>query len=192
MRFSKAALGIERVRSIPIEDLVLDHVSRGSRVEAMSLFLNLMFFIGLVNSSNGVLALSLALGCIGMGGYCWIRSGNYILIPVEGQDAFELFGNRPDLGTVDDFIHDLGIKARSYACEKYGHVNELLPADQQMRRLTWLRDRNFISDNEYRGLVEALEDLVRKRPENPIGFRRNLNPLRLLRLSPTRNFWRGS
>ena len=173
VRFSKAALSIERERSIPIEDLVLDHVSRGSRVEGMSLFLTMMFLIGLVNSTNGVLTLALLLGCLGMGVYCWTRSGSYVLIPVAGQDAFELFGNRPTRAAVDDFIRDLGTKARSYAREKYGHVSELRPVDEQMRRITWLRDRNFISDDEYRGLVGSLEELLRKRPESPIGFKRD-------------------
>ena len=173
VRFSKKTFGLERDRSVPMEDLVLDHVARGSRVEGVSFFLTLIFLIGLMNSTNALLMGIYALALLGMGSYCWTRSGSYVVVPIAGQEAFELFGDLPNRAAVDDFIRDLGIRVRTYAREKYGHVSEILPVEQQMGRITWLRDRNFISDDEYRGLVQALEALVQKRQENPIGFRRN-------------------
>jgi hypothetical protein len=181
--FRKEFYRTNRERSIPIEDLVLDQVIRGHRIEGMSLFLTGIFLLLAVVSlhtgndprvkPNWIFGCFWGLVSIGMATYCWMRSGSYVVIPLAGQEAFEIYGTIPTRASVDAFLEQLSNHVNAYARAKYGTISSLQPFDQQMERLTWLRQRNFLSDAEFNGKVGELERRVKGGPERPIGFRPN-------------------
>lgn len=175
--------GSLKERSILLEDLFPDRVVRGQRLEGLSFFLALAFLCGLGASlytsndprekPNWIMASICLVASAGMASYCWIRSGHYVLVAVGDGDPVELFGDRPGIGEVDGFIAELSTVVREYSLQKYGVVTGLLPMDQQMQRLTWLRDRNYLGSQEYQDRVTKLQALFEKPQSGPIGFKRD-------------------
>lgn len=166
--------GHRKERTFPIEDMIPDHARRSHGIEWMSLFLTGLFLAWATAASNGLLT-AVCIACsLATGTYCWIRSGTHILVPIAGQDSVQLFGRSPNKTEVDRFLSELVNVVRTYSVEKYGNVSGYLPPDQQMQRMTWLRDRNFLNDEEFKARVSQLEDLFRPKTNSPIGFRPRL------------------
>lgn len=175
--------GSLKERSILIEDLFPDRVVRGQRLEGLSFFLALAFMCGLCGSlytsndprdePNWIMASICLVAMLGSGSYCWIRSGQYVQIAVGDGEAVELFGDRPEVVEVDGFISELSALVKEYAVQKYGAVSALLPMDQQMQRLTWLRDRNYLGSQEYGERVSQLQAFFERPQSGPIGFKRD-------------------
>ena len=160
----------------------MEQAARGNRLDGLSFGLAVLFLFFMVlalqqgkdprygpNLGWGVFW-ALAGFASGLG--CWMRSGRYVLIPVAGQEPIDIYGDVPDASATEEFLAELQKHVRSYARGKYGRISEAMPVDQQMHRLTWLRDRNFITDAEYHADSIRLEAMLKKPPDNPIGFRR--------------------
>jgi hypothetical protein len=159
-----------------LEELLVDQPTWGTRIHWWSLIIS--FFAGLIlwqevrdGSARLGQTIIWSVLTLASGAYAWMRSGSYVRLQVANGDPIELYGAIPDRQTVENFIDVLTRTVRTYAIEKYGKVSLLLPAEVQIQRITWLRDRNFISHDKRDQLIEEVKQATTAKAERIVGFR---------------------
>jgi hypothetical protein len=177
MTYRNVLFNAQRERRVPLEELLVDQPSWGTRVHWGALIFTALFGL-FAYSSLGRAAPNWAFGSIwiictvGAAMFAWMRSGSYVSIPVANDEPIELYGAEPSVKATEEFMEALSNNVRDYAVKKYGAVSEVLPADLQFQRITWLRDRNFISSDDRDQLIERVRRATGASRERQVGFLR--------------------
>lgn len=175
LKYQDRMFGPGKERSVLYEELAMDRVVRGTHLDLVS---------GLIALGTAVVALTVAAGpgsgflavlpwlvmCAVASGYCWLRSGPYVEIPVIQGLPIRLYGNRPGEEQVGRLVAELGAHARDYAIRKFGPIPGAAPRAEQVGRLRWLRERNYITDDELDGWIKELDAGSKFKGSGAIGF----------------------
>lgn len=167
--------GPGKERSILYENLAMDQVVCGAHLDLIS---------GVVAFGTGIAAMAMwttsekgffaglpwFLACILASIYGWLRSGRYVEIPVLQDTPMLLYEDRPDRERVNRLLADLTSRTRDYAIRKFGPIQGTAPREEQVGRLRWFRDRNYITDDELQEWLKDLEQGTKFRSSGTIGF----------------------
>ncbi len=165
-------------RALLYEELQLDRVVRKTTFDPPSLMATLLFAmialaIGVATSAKaisweGIMFWSLA--ALITGTWCWMRSGTFYLIPVIGHEVLALDAERPSEAEASAFIETLRQQTKEYAIAKFGPISGQGDREDQLNRLRWLRDRNYLSHQEFQER-SAIVTMDTKAESGQIGFR---------------------
>ena len=90
-------------------------------------------------------------------------------IPISRNENKLMYGAIPSEVDVDAFLAELTNAINKHLKRKYASVDRLLPIEQQLYNLIYLKDRGVISEAEFEELKGKLVGI--SSPENQIGFR---------------------
>lgn len=175
---SERTIGHLNERSILYEELQLDRIVRSVHVDLISggaaaLAALLGFAVIAANPDPGFNwdgALFWATCAVIGGVFCWLRSGERVQVPVLNAQPLVLASQLPSKPVVDDFLAALTKTSKNYVITKFGPIRGQGPREEQINRLRWLRDRNFINDQELQARIADLGPEVRGEG-GQIGFR---------------------
>jgi hypothetical protein len=86
---------------------------------------------------------------------------------VHGDRILPVYANKPDKETVDEFIETLKTTKRNYLISKYGKIDKDLPAEGQLNNLIWLKNADYLSEEEF---ISLKDSLLGKSNGSNIGF----------------------
>ncbi len=86
---------------------------------------------------------------------------------VHGERVIPVYADNPDKKTVEEFIETLKTTKRNYLISKYGKIDRDLPVEGQLNNLIWLKNADYLSEEEFLGLKE---NLLGKPSSSGIGF----------------------
>lgn len=86
-----------------------------------------------------------------------------------GQQVLAIEVELPSGSEAADFMDGLKAHAKAYSISKFGPVAGMGRTEEQVNRLRWLRDRNYLTDEEFQARLADLGPL--KTDGGPIGFR---------------------
>jgi hypothetical protein len=143
----------------------------------VTLFFGTFFLINIFNPENyapdqddpyGVfIFLFLLSTCSGL--ITFLKSKNVILIPTMNNGFLEVFRNIPSENDVDDFISKLSENINTSLKDKYGKLDLDMPIEQQLMNISWLKEREVISEPEFEKLKTQLTSS--RKNQNKIGFK---------------------
>jgi heme/copper-type cytochrome/quinol oxidase subunit 4 len=82
----------------------------------------------------------------------------------------EFYRDKPNNEAVDAFVKEVIDNCNEYLRMKYAKVDPDLPVEPQLNSLTWMKNRNLITDEEFEQFKSTL--LRRKSPDKPdVGFK---------------------
>lgn len=143
----------------------------------VTLFFGIFFLINIFNPENykpdqddpyGVF-IFLFLASLFSGLITFLKSKNVILIPTMNNGYLEVFRSKPSENDVDDFISKLSEKINLSLKDKYGKLDLDMPTEQQLMNISWLKEREVISELEFEQLKTQLTSL--RKDQNKIGFK---------------------
>ena len=143
----------------------------------VTLFFGIFFLINIFNPENykpdqddpyGVF-IFLFLVSLFSGLITFLKSKNVILIPTINNGYLEVFRSKPSENDVDDFISKLSEKINLSLKDKYGKLDLDMPTEQQLMNISWLKEREVISELEFEQLKTQLTSL--RKDQNKIGFK---------------------
>lgn len=143
----------------------------------VTLFFGIFFLINIFNPENykpdqddpyGVF-IFLFLASLFSGLITFLKSKNVILIPTMNNGYLEVFRSKPSENDVDDFISKLSEKINISLKDKYGKLDLGMPTEQQLMNISWLKEREVISELEFEQLKTQLTSL--RKDQNKIGFK---------------------
>ncbi|UAB75609.1 hypothetical protein [Mesoflavibacter sp. SCSIO 43206] len=143
----------------------------------VTLFFGIFFLINIFNPENykpdqddpyGVF-IFLFLASLFSGLITFLKSKNVILIPTMNNGYLEVFRSKPSENDVDDFISKLSEKINKSLKDKYGKLDLGMPTEQQLMNISWLKEREVISELEFEQLKTQLTSL--RKDQNKIGFK---------------------
>jgi len=94
-------------------------------------------------------------------------SRHIIQIPLKGNRALDIFANKPDSETVESFLTTLKSTTKEYLLRKYVPMDKDIPLERQLEALIWLRNGNFLNEEEFNDLKLKL---LKINPDSKIGF----------------------
>lgn len=126
----------------------------------ISVFLNIIFALGIVVEKiedSGILS-GISGGLI-VGFSLWARqlfkfSKQKI---IQGQYSIPFFYDKKERERVDSFIQELQSRKVNFIRDKYMKIDRYTPTDQLKSRFIWLRQNDYINDNDLEALMEKLE-----------------------------------
>ncbi|NMM47837.1 hypothetical protein [Marinigracilibium pacificum] len=77
---------------------------------------------------------------------------------LQGMHNIFFFYNKKDQLEVDKFINTLKTTQRKYIRNKYMKIDDYSPKETLEQTISWLYERNFISNNEFEGLLSELRN----------------------------------
>ena len=143
----------------------------------VTLFFGIFFLINIFNPENYKpdqdnpygLSIFLFLASLFSGLITFLKSKNVILIPTMNNGYLEVFRSKPSENDVDDFISKLSEKINLSLKDKYGKLDLDMPTEQQLMNISWLKEREVISELEFEQLKTQLTSL--RKDQNKIGFK---------------------
>lgn len=91
------------------------------------------------------------------------KKARYITNP-GNSNPIELFSNKPNIEAVDNFIHEILSKRRTFLLQRYGQLNKNLSYEPQYYSLTWLLENEVINEEEYDQKLQELNSLYPSTP----------------------------
>lgn len=166
-------MGTLKERSVLYEELAMDRVVSGANLDIVWLVVSITMAVVTLTLATGAEAGYALAGLVLCGVSCfacWLRSGPYVEIPVLQSGPIRLYGARPDADSVTRLIVDLTQHTKEYAIRKFGPIQGSAPREEQVNRLRWLRDRNYITDDELDQWLKDLDQGAKFRGAGSIGF----------------------
>ena len=77
---------------------------------------------------------------------------------IEGPYSISFFYNKKEREKVDEFIKELQSRKVTFLRDKVMKVDKYTPTDQLKSRFIWLRQNDYINDNELDILIEQLDN----------------------------------
>lgn len=71
----------------------------------------------------------------------------------------DFYDKNPSKQALDEFLKTLKIKTFAYLKKKYAVIDIDLPIEKQIENLNFLKERNVITENEYKALKEKLKNI---------------------------------
>jgi hypothetical protein len=99
----------------------------------------------------------------------FVKSKNVILIPTMNNGYLEIFRTKPNKKVVDDFISELSQKINLSLKNKYGKLDLDMPVEPQLINISWLKEREVISELEFEQMKSELISL--RKDQNKIGLK---------------------
>jgi len=143
----------------------------------VTIFFGVFFLINIFNPENyaseeddssGVFIFLFFMSFIS-GVITFIKSKNIILIPTMHNGYLEIFRAKPNKKEVDDFISELSLKINVSLKNKYGKLDLDMPIEPQLMNISWLKEREVISELEFEQMKSELISL--RKDQNKIGFK---------------------
>lgn len=78
-----------------------------------------------------------------------------------------LFHQSPSKAVYEEFMDTLRHRRREYLKERYGHIDKDMPITDELLKLAALRDREVITDDEFK---QIKSDLINRLFQGKIGF----------------------
>jgi hypothetical protein len=132
------------------------------------------FLINLFNPDNykgeGWFGVALFLFMVSLisGLLTYIKSKNLVLIPTLNNGHLEVLTAKPNQEQFDEFMTELSDRITSFLRTKYGTIDLDMPTEPQLMNLSWLKDRDIITIDEFEKLKS---DLIHNgKGNNPVGF----------------------
>lgn len=98
----------------------------------------------------------------------YIKSKNLVLIPTLNNGHLEVLNAKPNQEQFDEFMTELSARITSFLRTKYGTIDLDMPTEPQLMNLSWLKDRDIITIDEFEKLKS---DLIHNgKGNNPVGF----------------------
>ena len=117
----------------------------------------LMNSTGHLNTSIIVGTILLTCGILLVLAYFLIQI-TYYLIELEDETQLFVIFNRPSEKKMDDFIDEVFLRRKKYYREQYFYINYEGTKEKELGRMSWLKDENIISHNEYNVVVDEIND----------------------------------
>jgi hypothetical protein len=76
------------------------------------------------------------------------------IIIIGGQNNLSFFRNIPNEAKVIEFINLVILKSKNYLKSRYAKIDTDIPEETFISRLTWLRDKEIITEREFYKLKE--------------------------------------
>lgn len=100
--------------------------------------------------------------------YLITYKSTFYLAQSGNTNAIEFLADKPTKEKLEWFIGQLKSKQKEVLLEKYGVLNKNLSYETQYHNLTWLRNGNVLTKNEFRDKLKQLDNLYSQ--TNRIGF----------------------
>lgn len=99
----------------------------------------------------------------------YVKSKNLVLIPTMSNNYIELFKDKPNEEEFAKFLTQLTDHITSFLRAKYATIDLDMPTEPQLMNLSWLKDREIITNDEFDKLKS---DLIHNgKGNNPVGFK---------------------
>ncbi|EAR00003.1 hypothetical protein FB2170_01477 [Maribacter sp. HTCC2170] len=98
----------------------------------------------------------------------YVKSKNLVLIPTMNNGYIEILKAKPNQKQFDEFLSELTIRITTYLKSKYGTLDFDLPTEPQLMNLSWLKDREIITLDEFENLKKQL--INNGKGNSPVGF----------------------
>ncbi|WP_111881503.1 hypothetical protein [Aequorivita sp. CIP111184] len=98
----------------------------------------------------------------------YVKSKNLVLIPTINHGYIELLKAKPNQKEFDEFLRELSNRITSYLKLKYGTIDLDMPLEPQLMNISWLKDREIITLDEFESLKKEL--INNGKGNSPIGF----------------------
>jgi hypothetical protein len=90
-----------------------------------------------------------------------------INIYLQSNKAISIEADIPDSNSVEEFVELLKTTIKNYLIKKYAPLDKDLPIEGQLNSLVWLKNNNYLNDDEFK---EYKEKLLRCKNDSKIGF----------------------
>lgn len=98
----------------------------------------------------------------------YVKSKNLVLIPTMNNGYIEILNAKPSQKQFDEFLSELTSRITTYLKSKYGTIDFDMPTEPQLMNLSWLKDREIITPDEFENLKKEL--INNGKGNSPVGF----------------------
>jgi len=163
-------------QTVPIENLNLKAINISRRFDFNALviagFVFVAFIAGIAlleegleknivsETITGIISFIAGIGFI-IYGLFYIRIK--VLVPTTSGAIMDFIYNIPSQQEVDEFINTLKATQKKLFLSRYGNYDPLLPIQDQINNLLWLRNNNFLTHEEYEERRKAFVNNNEKR-----------------------------
>ncbi|WP_156125298.1 hypothetical protein [Cellulophaga sp. Hel_I_12] len=98
----------------------------------------------------------------------YVKSKNLVLIPTLNNGYIEILKAKPNQKQFDEFLSELTSRISKYLKSKYGTLDFDMPYEPQLMNLSWLKDREIITTDEFENLKKEL--INNGKGKGPVGF----------------------
>ena len=98
----------------------------------------------------------------------YVKSKNIVLIPTMNNGYITILKEKPNQIQFDEFLSELSSRITTYLKSKYGTLDFDLPTEPQIMNLSWLKDREIITPDEFKILKKEL--ISKGKGDSPVGF----------------------
>ncbi len=98
----------------------------------------------------------------------YVKCKNLVLIPTLNNGYIEILKAKPNQKQFDEFLSELTSRISTYLKSKYGTLDFDMPYEPQLMNLSWLKDREIITTDEFENLKKEL--INNGKGKSPVGF----------------------
>jgi|GEM_PF-2059396 hypothetical protein len=127
------------------------------------IFLSLILLIDRLNGGDvekgaEIFYLIPGLGCLI--GYLLTYEKSCYLVKPNNKNAIKFLIDKPSKEQLSDFLKELDKNRKHYLLAKYGDLNRNLTYEHQYNNLTWLRDNDVLSSDEFQEKKAKLDEYL--------------------------------
>lgn len=162
LKYKKSSFLHYTQQTIPIDSINLRSYNVTRSVDLVALVIAGCLGIGLLtavvllvnginqNDNGNIIGSVVAFILTGIGSIYWFNLINIkVFISTTAGITIDFLHNKPSHQQVDEFIEQLKKTQKKFFIDRYGSFDVLLPFQDQINNLLWLRNNNFLSHEEY-------------------------------------------